>query len=90
MKTNAATPISDVPWTKFQGLRKQRRQPGIVAVRPAIFDDQVAALAIAEIAQTVAERLRPLGQAASRRQAKIQRGEFWPIAIAPGRRVATS
>jgi len=41
---------------------KQRRQPVIVAICPAVFDDQIKSLVIAEIAQAGAERLGPLGQ----------------------------
>jgi hypothetical protein len=43
-------------------LRKQRRQPVILAISPAVFDDNIPSLLIAEIAQARAKRLGAFGQ----------------------------
>jgi hypothetical protein len=43
-------------------LRKQRRQPVIMAVSPAVFDPNIPSLLITEIAQARAKRLGAFGQ----------------------------
>jgi hypothetical protein len=44
-------------------LRQQCRQPLVVAVGPAVLDDEVPPLAITDIPQAVAKRLGAFGQA---------------------------
>jgi hypothetical protein len=51
-------------------FRKQGRQPAIIAVGPAVLDDYIPPLLIAEIAQPHAKRLGAFGQAVGRGQAQ--------------------
>ena len=49
---------------------KERRKPIIVAIRPAVLNDKIPSLLIAEIAQARAKGLRALGQTVSSGQAQ--------------------
>ena len=46
-------------------VRKERRKPIIVAIRPPVLDDKIPSLLIAEIAQTRAKGLWAFGQTVS-------------------------
>ena len=46
-------------------VRKERRKPIIVAIRPAVLDDKIPSFLIAEIVQARAKSLRALGQTVS-------------------------
>jgi hypothetical protein len=60
-----------VPWVddhidlETNQVRKQRRKPIIVAIRPAVLDDKIPSLLIAEIAQARAKSLGAFGQTVS-------------------------